>query len=236
MGAAKVNQSGNTVVVTGGSKGIGLGLAKKFIAEGNKVIVVARSKPDNLDCDFFSCDLTNEDERNLVIDQLLKDHRDTNILINNAGSQNSTNGIENLYTDTKKDIDLNIIAVMHFISGLYPLLKENTNSAIINVSSGYAISPNVYLPIYSASKSFVHSLTMSLRKTLEGSVAVFDLCPPAVKTEMNPHEGMSVDELVKIFWKAWKKNQFFIPVREVKILNLVTRFSKNLGMRLVSKK
>jgi hypothetical protein len=41
---------------------------------------------------------------------------------------------------------------------------------------------------------------------------------------------------VKIFWKAWKKNQFFIPVREVKILNLVTRFSKNLGMRLVSKK
>ena len=48
-----MNQSGNTVVVTGGSKGIGLGLAKKFIAEGNKVIVVARSKPDNLDCDFF---------------------------------------------------------------------------------------------------------------------------------------------------------------------------------------
>lgn len=231
-----MNIKENKVVITGGSKGIGLGLAKKFIAEGNKVIVVARSKPENLDCDFFSCDLTNEDERNLVIDQLLKDHRDTNILINNAGTQNSTDGIENLYSDTKKDIDLNIIAVMHFISGLYPLLKENTNSAIINVSSGYAISPNVYLPIYSASKSFVHSLTMSLRKTLEGNVAVFDLCPPAVKTEMNPHEGMSVDELVKIFWKAWKKNQFFIPVREVKILNLVTRFSKNLGMKLVSKK
>ena len=93
-----MNQSGNTVVVTGGSKGIGLGLAKKFIAEGSKVIVIARSKPENLDCDFFSCDLTNEDERNLVIDHLLKDHRDTNILINNAGSQNSANGIENLYT------------------------------------------------------------------------------------------------------------------------------------------
>ena len=230
-----MNQSGNTVVVTGGSKGIGLGLAKNFIAEGSKVIVIARSKPENLDCDFFSCDLTNEDERNLVIDHLLKDHRDTNILINNAGSQNSANGIENLYTDTKKDIDLNIIAMMHFISGLYPLLKENINSAIINVSSGYAISPNAYLPIYSASKSFVHSLTMSLRKTLEGNVAVFDLCPSAVNTDMNPHEGMSVDELVKIFWKAWKKNQFFIPVREVKILNLVTRLSKNLGMKLVSK-
>ena len=227
--------SGNTVVISGGSKGIGRGLAMKFIAEGNKVIIIARSKPENLNCEFYACDLTNENERDKTISELLINHPDINVLVNNAGSQSNASSMEDLYQDTRKDIALNIIAVMHFISGLYPLLKVNVESAIVNVSSGYAISPNFHVPVYSASKSYVRSLSMSLREKAKGAVKVFDLCPPAVKTDMNPHQGMSVESLVKVFWKGWKNNKFFIPVKEVRILNFVSRFSQRLGIKLVSK-
>lgn len=207
--------TGNTVVVTGGTSGIGLAFASEFYRLGNKVIICGRREErlKNIAGQFPGLitkvvDVSKEDERNSFAAWIIGNYSETNVFINNAGVQYPFNF--NHQVDIKKvsqETEINLLAPIHFSSLLADFLAKKPNGAIINISSGLAFVPLAFVPVYCATKAAIHSFTLSLRHQLKNTpVKVFEIAPPAVDTELGQerrtdktesHGGMPVEEFLK---------------------------------------
>lgn len=216
--------SGNTILITGGSSGIGAGLALRFAREGNKVIIVGR-RADRLaevaalapGIETRVCDLADETRRAELMAWLAAARPETNVLVNNAGVQMSGNFERGLDpAKMRAEIETNIVALFHLSDLGSRFLAGKGGAAILNVSSGLAFAPLAFLPVYCATKAAVHSFTMSLRHQLKPKgVEVIELIPPAVDTELGrdrragsaqqSHGGMSVEDFVAEVWAGLEK-------------------------------
>lgn len=181
---------GNKILVTGGASGIGLGLVERFVREGNTVIICGR-RADVLQAVADKlpgvvtrpCDLAVESERTALYEWVAREHADLNVLVNNAGIQHWMNfDDKDFYARAKAEITTNIEAPLHLMVlflGL-PALKT-----IVNVTSGLAYVPLTKVPVYSATKAFFHSLTISAQYLLrERGVEVIEIVPPALNTDL----------------------------------------------------
>jgi uncharacterized oxidoreductase len=182
--------SNNKILITGGASGIGLGLATRFFGENNSVIVVGRRKsllqevaekyPGIITRKY---DLSVFQEREDLFNWISGEHADLNVLVNNAGIQQRMSvGDSNFYIRAKEEITINIEAPIH-LTALFSNLKSlNT---IINISSGLAFVPMAGMPVYCASKSFIHSFTLSLRHQFKTrNIEIIELIPPALNTDL----------------------------------------------------
>ena len=195
----------NTALITGGTKGIGLELAKQLSAMGNKVIVTGRSTKNiqNVKNKFpaitiMQSDVTSEKDRRILFKEVSTQFPDLNILINNAGIGKSLNlKEEKLSQELNQEILTNLEAPIQMINTFLPLLRKQKKSAVINISSALAFIPFPVVPIYSATKAALHSYTLSLREQLNTeSVRVIEVLPPTTQTEMLT--GFSKDDLKKV--------------------------------------
>jgi uncharacterized oxidoreductase len=192
----RMKLSGNTILITGGSTGIGLAFAERFIKAGNKVIVCGRRKDVLQEAKekFPSLitrvsDLDIESERAALFDWVTANYPDVNVLVNNAGIQQGFNVLKgdakNNWRYFSKEITTNLEAPFHLSMMFAPFFATKEEATIINVTSGLAFTPFAIAPIYSASKAALHSFTMSLRHQLsETSVEVIEVAPPAVNTNL----------------------------------------------------
>jgi uncharacterized oxidoreductase len=210
-----MNLKDNTILITGGTSGIGLAFAEEFNKLGNKVIICGR-REDRLKkiADKYPgmitkvCDVGKEKDRIDLANWAISNFGDLNILMNNAGVQLSYNvhnpdEIKKVYDET----DTNFIAPVHLSSLFVNHLKKKENPAIINITSGLAFVPLAFMPVYCATKAGLHSFTLSLRHQLKDTpIKVFEIAPPAVDTELGhqgrtdknqSHGGMQVDEFLK---------------------------------------
>ncbi|MVM31333.1 SDR family NAD(P)-dependent oxidoreductase [Spirosoma sp. HMF4905] len=190
----------NTVLITGGSAGIGFEIAKLFDQKGNHVIITGRNE-DRLqkaaaqlkNVTAIACDVTQEDDVNRLVDQLYAEFPDLNILINNAGNAFYYKLVaqENAFENAREEMLTNYLSIIRLTEKLAPLLSKQEESAIVNVSSIVAFAPSHRLPTYAASKAALHSYTQSLRITLERSTTtkVFELMPPLVNTDFSQAIG-----------------------------------------------
>ena len=190
-----MDTKGNTILITGGATGIGLSLAETFMEAGNEVIVCGR-RENRLNevkarwpqVHVRVCDVTKEKERESLFIWARDNFRGLNILINNAGIQipiDLRKGIEALLDD-ESEVETNLIAPIRLSAHFIPLLLTRKQAAIVNVSSGLAFVPAPFVPIYCATKSALHSFTISLRQQLENTpIKVFEIVPPAVVTELH---------------------------------------------------
>lgn len=187
-----MNITGRTILITGGSAGIGLAFATKFIELGNDVIITGRNR-ERLDAaqaalpgvKTIQSDAGNPDDIQNLAETIARDHPKLDVLMNNAGIfvyRNLATGNSDLLELTR-ELDVNVAGPIRTISALIATLKAN-NGTIINVSSGLAFVPLQAAPIYSATKAAIHSYTTVLRQQLAGQVEVIELMPPVVKTEM----------------------------------------------------
>ncbi|TRO38248.1 SDR family NAD(P)-dependent oxidoreductase [Pseudomonas putida] len=183
--------TGNTILITGGATGIGFALAKRFVAEGNEVIICARSSRtlQQAKCDVptlttFVCDITDNESRQKMVQWLNVNHPTLNVIINNAGIQkqrdfNNDPGL----TTLDQEVAINFTAPIHLTAEIIPLLRNQQDSYIINISSGLAFSPMADVPVYCATKAALHSFTLSLRHQLKASkIRVIEVAPPIVDT------------------------------------------------------
>lgn len=164
--------SGNTILITGGGSGIGLAMAKAFLAAGNKVIICGRraavlkkASEDNPGLITRVCDLVREDECLKLRDWLQQDCPQVNILVNNAGIQRDIDfrqGLQDLLHG-ESELAVNLAAPIFLSAALVPLLKDKEGAAILNVSSGLGFVPAAKMPIYSATKAGLHAFSMALR-------------------------------------------------------------------------
>lgn len=188
--------SGNTILITGGGSGIGLAFAQRFIQAGNTVIVtgrrenVLRQAQEKLPGLITRVsDLNQESERVALFEWVTENYPEVNVLVNNAGIQQRFNVLKanarNDWNSINQEIVTNLEAPVHLSLLFAPFFAAKERAAIVNVTSGLAFTPFAIAPIYSATKSALHSFTMSLRHQLsETSVEVIEVAPPAVNTDL----------------------------------------------------
>ena len=182
--------SNNKILITGGATGIGLGLTERFIKENNTVIICGRRESvlQEVATKFPTvitkqCDLAIDAEREELYQWVLKNHSDLTVLINNAGIQQWMNvSDDNFFKRAKDEIATNIEAPLHLTSLFINLPSLKT---IVNVTSGLSFVPLTKTPVYSATKAFFHSFTLSLRHLLKSkNIEVIEIIPPALNTDL----------------------------------------------------
>ncbi len=182
--------SKNKILITGGATGIGLALAKRFIEEENSVIICGRresaltvASTELPSLITKTCDLSIEAERESLYKWISQNHDDLNVLINNAGIQQWMSvSDDNFFQRAKDEICINIEAPVH-LCFLFQNLKSLTT--IMNVTSGLSFVPLTKTPVYSGTKAFFHSFTLSLRHLLRSkNIEVIEIIPPALNTDL----------------------------------------------------
>lgn len=238
--------TGNTILITGGSSGIGFALAKRFWQHGNKVIITGRNKErlqqikgdfpgvETLVGDLVSKDFL--DELVLFIEQY---HSDLNILVNNAAVQYNYQftAEQSLTCKIDYEISANLAAPIQLTALLLPLLLKNESSAVVNVSSGLFIAPKRSASVYCATKSAIHSFSKTLRYQLEDTgTKVFEIIPAMIDTPMTEGRGKSKlkpEELVEEFIRSFKSDRFESYIGKAKLLKLISRLSPGLADRIM---
>lgn len=189
----------NTILITGGSAGIGFETAKQLLALGNKVIITGRdanrlaaAKAELGDVAAIPFDVTSDADVALLVQRIKTDFPELNILVNNAGQAHvhSLSAGDGTYRKASDEMLTNYLSIVRLTEELLPLLEKQEEAAVVNVSSIVAFVPSKSLPTYSASKAALHSYTKSLRLALTGTpVKVFELMPPLVNTQLSAPIG-----------------------------------------------
>jgi len=204
-----------TILITGGTSGIGLELARQLLLRGNTVIVTGRSQ-ENLDAaqtalpglHIFRSDVSYPAAIMELHENLLRRFPALDTLINNAGIMRNLNfNQDRALDDVTREIDINLSGPIRMVQQFLPHLKTRKGALIVNVSSGLAFIPLSISPVYCATKAAVHSFTQSLRAQLASSgISVVELAPPGVETplfrgefaeEMRGQKGMDAAVLVR---------------------------------------
>lgn len=225
---------GQKILITGGSSGIGLELARKFQELGNDIIIVGLNRQKLEDVaeyngfDYIHADLANLSDVAKLIKRINDHHPDLSMLINNAGVQFEYNLGKGRECDIEEEVTVNLTAPIILINGLLPLLIKNSG-AIVNVTSESAISPKRSAPVYCATKAGLSSFTKSLRYQLEGTkVNVFEIIPPMVDTPMTDNKTskkLSPVKLATRFIKDYANDKLESYFGKTKLLKMIHRIS-----------
>ena len=233
--------TGRTILITGGSAGIGLAFAFKFLELGNEVIVTGRRqavldqvKAKHPKLHTIQSDVADPAQIAALAARVKPNFPKLDVLMNNAGIM--------LYKNLKApaadlaglmaEMNVNVGGVITTTSAFIDILRANKGT-VINTSSALAFVPLPSAPIYSATKAAIHSYTQSLRFQLEETgVEVIELMPPVVKTDLAAElaDGGSVtvittDELVKQSFAALKAGAVEIRPGQSKQLAFMRRFA-----------
>jgi uncharacterized oxidoreductase len=245
--------TGNTILITGGTSGIGFELAQQLGKLGNKIIVTGRdaarlkAAKDKLpQIETIQSDVSNPKDIEALFARIKKDFPATNILINNAGIMLQQNLHEKADLNTlTQEIDINLHGPIRMTSIFIPHLKSKPESAIVNVSSGLAFVPLPMSPIYCATKAALHSFTLSLRVQLkQSSIKVFELAPPATHTEllgkfdqqdMKGVSIMKVEDMVAAAVKGMQNDSWEIRPGQANQLKLMSRLAPEFILKQMSK-
>ena len=248
-----MKMTGNTVLITGGTSGIGLELALQLLKMNNRVIVTGRDKSkieslanENPTLATLYSDVSEPAAITELYEKVTKDHPEFNILVNNAGIMRKINlqdrGAD--LEDITREIDINLSGPVRMVKQFLPHLKAQGSAAIVNVSSGLAFVPFPISPVYSATKAGVHAFTKALRVQLKHtSIKVFELAPPSTHTalqdafsatDVKASSNMDVKTLVKKTIQGLERNRLEIRPGASNVLHLLSRLAPGFALKMTS--
>jgi uncharacterized oxidoreductase len=246
----------STILITGGTSGIGLELLKQLSRQGvAKIIITGRdlhkleqAKRQFPDIHTVQSDVSNPKDIVQLYQQVTTQFPALNIIINNAGImrdidlQDEGMDLENI----TREIDTNLSGTIRMVHQFLPHLKKQTAAAIVNISSGLAFVPFPLSPVYSATKAGIHSYTQVLRLQLKNTnVQVIELAPPATETPLMTAFGkpelekavaaMKVDKMVRVAIQGILQDKREILPGMAKALKLMGRIAPKYFLNFMDK-
>jgi NAD(P)-dependent dehydrogenase (short-subunit alcohol dehydrogenase family) len=190
--------NGKTVIITGASSGIGKAAAHKIAAAGGIPILVARSmdKLEEAKAEIeraggtayaYSCDLSDYDAIDAVVDKIFSEHASIDMLVNNAGRsiRRSVEVSYDRFHDYERTVQLNYLGTIKLIIAVLPHMREKKSGHIVNVSSiGVQTNPPRF-SAYVASKAALDAFTRVVSsETIGDNVTFTTIHMPLVRTPM----------------------------------------------------
>lgn len=186
--------AGKVAVITGGTKGIGLGIACALVKAGAKVFVCGRSKNDvraavaSLSEDGEAagepCDVRSEDQVRQMLEQAVRVFGGVDIVVNSAGvGFNGTTVEETSGEVFRQTVETNLFGTFYACHYAIPLMKQRGGGYIINISSLMGQYAHPKAAPYNASKFAVNGFTEALMQEVRGdNIKVTAICPGSVNT------------------------------------------------------
>jgi len=195
-----VNKS---AIITGGTRGIGFAIAEKIVANGGSVFICGRSRTRVRDAisllsasgraDGEVCDIRNEDQVRMMIDEAERRFGGIDILVNNAGIGYLNKTIEEMSGDEfRATLETNLFGVFYCCHYAIPAMKRRGGGYIINISSLAGQNAHPRMAAYNASKFGLNGFSEAMMQEVRGdNIRVSYICPGSVNTEFggdNPRE------------------------------------------------
>lgn len=192
-----LNLNDKVAIVTGGSKGIGKGIAESLAAEGCNLSICARHKDEldqtareleehGVDVLAVKADLTKEKDIQKVVDETLDEFGTVDILVNNAGTVGKPGTIDEVSVQEWRELfELNLFAVVSITKKVLPIMQEQGWGRIINISSENGTQPYPDMIHYSASKGALDNFSKGLSKQYaEDGILVNTVSPAFIETPL----------------------------------------------------
>jgi|TARA_B110000914_G_scaffold66562_1_gene58160 NAD(P)-dependent dehydrogenase (short-subunit alcohol dehydrogenase family) len=200
-----INFKNKTVVITGGSKGIGLEITKTFLKHQANVIILARNKPKRKIQSkgnasyFIECDIRDVDSIDSAIKLIASKYKSIDVLINNAGGSPLAPAISASPKFHQAIIDLNLTAPLNLSQKIARIMmKQKTTSNIINISSVVASRPTPGSSAYGAAKGGLVNLTKTLAIEWAPKIKVNSIIVGYIETENSLLHYGSKKEINKV--------------------------------------
>ncbi|WP_409304893.1 SDR family NAD(P)-dependent oxidoreductase [Peribacillus sp. SCS-155] len=180
-----------TVLVTGGSKGIGKAIALAFAEEGCNIIICARGEQELQESAVeieqlggevlaIRADLTVQSDVEHLVSSAIDRYKTIDVLVNNAGIASGFDDFETLDIDAWKNIfDVNVFGTVRVTKAVIPYMKKAGFGRIINISSESGIQPDAFMPHYNATKAALINFTKSLSKAYASQGILVNTVSPA---------------------------------------------------------
>lgn len=250
-----MKQSQQIVLITGGSSGIGLALAKKFLENDNTVIVTGRDatklekiKSSHPQIHTFQSDVSVDEEVKVLASTIQERFGGIDMLINNAGIMNlvDAGNERNDLSKQMQEIEINYNSPIRVLHYFLPQLKKSKNAVLVNVSSGLAYVPFAQAPVYSSTKSALHFWTLGIRPQLiQHNIKVVELLPPVVDTPLAHRADIADNDNLKpmppakladIFWRDFVNGKEEITPGISKQLKFMSRIAPKFIFNQLNKK
>ncbi|WP_419802831.1 SDR family oxidoreductase [Mucilaginibacter sp.] len=246
--------SGNTILITGGNGGIGLALTKAFTKAENTVIICGRNeaslqfaKSGNDNIITKQCDLTQQAERDELVQWILQNYPSFNVIINNAGIFEETDLLSDSFDLDKinKQLVIDLQVPIELCLRFLPHLRKQPHAAIVNITSGLVYAPEAGAPFYGVAKAGVHAFTQTARYQLRDTkLKVFEVLPPLVDTggvskqlDIEKLGGaMDADETADEILKGLSHDTEEIRIGDIKWLYAASRIAPEFTNKKVNEK
>ncbi|MET7419722.1 SDR family NAD(P)-dependent oxidoreductase [Dactylosporangium sp. NPDC005555] len=243
-----MNVSDRTILITGATRGIGRELTRQAVALGARVVAVGRDR-DALAAmrsdrvAVWPADLADPDAVAALADQVTEQHPDLSVLVNNAAVQTLTDFLaedpRDLRPVLRREVAVNLDAVVALSTGLLPHLRRRPSAAIVNITTGLALAPKRSAPVYCATKAAVRAFTRALRYQCQDDaphVHVVDAVMALVDTDMTRGRGdrkMTAAEAATAIVDGLRRGSDDILIGRSRLLPPIMRLSPALGYRIL---
>lgn len=245
MSAKRRDRAPQVVLITGGTMGIGLGLARALMSRGDAVAVCGRSEgaleafarahPDAL---AIRADVTRAEDRAAMLDAVAARFGRIDILVNNAGCfiERDFTADADVVEGLEQEIALNLTAPIQLTAEV--LARWPVPNAIVFVTSAFALVSPARAPTYGASKAGLHAFADALRRQLEiKGTHILELLPTTTDTRMNAagtRKKMTTEAVAQVTLKALDRRRPMALPGEVRLLPALLRIAPGSTSRMVA--
>lgn len=249
-----MKMTGNTILITGGSSGIGLELARHLCRE-NIVIITGRDA-ERLDAarttlgkaHAIRSDVSDMTAIAALHERVVQEFPSLNILVNNAGVMRKISLRDRTVdlADINREIETNLSGPVRMVKQFLPHLEKQHAAAIVNVTSGLAFVPFPISPVYSATKAGLHAFTQALRVQMSRTaVKIFELAPPGTETplfrgdfdaiDLGSTQGMDVARLARLAIQGMRDDVLEIRPGLSNVLKLMSRIAPGFALNMLAR-